>query len=60
MKLIKTLSSISKNISKILSVQEESQQYLIIYKTEEQKTKSYIIDKPNLFESFGNKAENRV
>lgn len=59
MKLIKTLSSISKNISKILSVQEESQQYLIIYKTEEQKTKSYIIDKPNLFESFGNKAENR-
>ena len=59
MKLIKTLSSISKNISKILSTQEESQQYLVIYKTEEQKTKSYIIDKPNLFESFGNKAENR-
>ena len=59
MKLIKTLSSISKNVSKLLSAQKEEQQYLVIYKTEEEKTKSYIIDKPNLFESFGNKSENR-
>jgi predicted DNA-binding transcriptional regulator YafY len=59
MKLIKTLSSISKNVSKLLSAQKKEEQYLVIYKTEEHKIKSYIIDKPNLFDSFGNKAENR-
>ena len=36
-----------------------SPKYLVVYNTEEGKTKSYIIDKPNLFNSFGNKKERR-
>ena len=36
-----------------------SSKYLIVYNTEDHKTKSYIISKPNLFNSFGNKKENR-
>jgi len=38
---------------------KEDQQYLLIYKTSEDKTKSYIINKPDLFDSFGNKKEQR-
>lgn len=36
-----------------------SPKYLIVYNTEGGKTKSYVISKPNLFNSFGNKAEKR-
>lgn len=32
---------------------------MVIYNTEEGKTKSYIISQPNLFNSFGNKMEDR-
>lgn len=54
------LSTIKENLTKILSKQEEADnQYLIIYRTEEDKTKSYIIKKPDLYESFGNKGESR-
>lgn len=33
--------------------------YLVVYKTNENKIKSYIINKPNLYHSFGNKNETR-
>ena len=33
--------------------------YLVVYKTNENKIKSYIINKPNLYNSFGNKGETR-
>ena len=36
-----------------------SNKYLVVYKTHENKTKSYVITKPNLFDSFGNKTEGR-
>ena len=36
-----------------------SPKYLVVYKTEENKIKSYVINKPDLFNSFGNKQENR-
>tara|TARA_B100002019_G_C21050164_1_gene488847 strand:- start:235 stop:465 length:231 start_codon:yes stop_codon:yes gene_type:complete len=40
-------------------VNKFSSKYLVIYNTEAGKTKSYIISKPNLFNSFGNKMEKR-
>ena len=52
------LKEILFNLQKIISKNKEDQ-YLIIYKTEENKTKSYIISKPDLYDSFGNKKENR-
>jgi hypothetical protein len=36
-----------------------SSKYLVVYKTNENKIKSYVITKPNLFDSFGNKSEHR-
>lgn len=33
--------------------------YLMVYRTNESKIKSYIINKPDLYNSFGNKEENR-
>jgi len=36
-----------------------SPKYLIVYRTEESKIKSYVINKPDLFNSFGNKQECR-
>ena len=33
--------------------------YLVVYKTNENKIKSYIINKPDLYNSFGNKNETR-
>jgi len=54
----KLLKDILSNLKKLLSKEEELQ-YLIIYRTEEEKTKSYIISKPDLYESFGNKKERR-
>ena len=36
-----------------------SSKYLVIYKTKEGKIKSYVIKKPNLYNSFGNKNELR-
>jgi hypothetical protein len=36
-----------------------SPKYLVVYRTNENKTKSYIINKPNLYNSFGNKEETR-
>jgi len=54
------LMGIKANLRAMLSKSEENEnQYLIIYKTREEKTKSYIITKPDLFESFGNKEEER-
>jgi hypothetical protein len=53
----KLLKEILSNLKKITS--KEESQYLMVYKTEESKIKSYIISKPNLFESFGNKGESR-
>jgi len=56
----KLLNTILNNIQKLVSKkEEESNQYLMIYKTEENKTKSYIISKPDLYDSFGNKGEDR-
>ena len=57
--ITKTLSGISHNLTSLLSKTKEESQYLQVYKTEEKKTKSYIISKPDLFESFGNKDEKR-
>lgn len=54
----KILKDIKLALYKLFSHKEESQ-YLVIYKTQENKTKSYIIKKPDLFESFGNKVESR-
>ena len=54
------LSSIKESINSLVSKSKnEENQYLVIYKTEEDKTKSYIIKKPDLYESFGNKTEER-
>ena len=54
------LSSIKSSLQSLLAKTSENEnQYLIIYKTKEDKTKSYIIKKPDLFESFGNKGEQR-
>ena len=36
-----------------------SSKYLVVYHTAEDKIKSYIINKPNLFDSFGNQKEDR-
>lgn len=56
----KAIHSIKENLSALVSRSKESEnQYLVIYKTEEGKTKSYIIQKPDLYESFGNKREAR-
>jgi len=55
-KMRKILKEILSNIKKLVS---EDDQYLMVYKTEESKIKSYIISKPNLYESFGNKQESR-
>jgi predicted DNA-binding transcriptional regulator YafY len=54
----KLLKEILNNIQKVVSKDNESQ-YLMVYKTEEDKIKSYIISKPDLFDSFGNKHEER-
>jgi len=54
----KLLKEILNNIQKIVSKDNESQ-YLMVYKTEEDKIKSYIISKPDLLDSFGNKNEER-
>jgi hypothetical protein len=54
----KLLNTILNNIQKLVP-RKESNQYLMIYKTEENKTKSYIISKPDLYDSFGNKDEHR-
>jgi hypothetical protein len=58
--LSNTLSGIKDALTKLVSKNNETEnQYLVIYKTEENKTKSYIITKPDLYESFGNKGEDR-
>lgn len=36
-----------------------SPKYLVVYKTNEDKIKSYVINKPDLYNSFGNKQEVR-
>jgi len=53
----KLLKEILFNLKKMTS--KEESQYLMVYRTEESKIKSYIISKPDLFESFGNKRESR-
>ena len=54
------LGAIRENLRTLLTRAEENKnEYLIIYKTREDKTKSYIIQKPDLYESFGNKGEER-
>ena len=58
-KIGRTLSGISKSLSALLTKSKEETEYLVVYKTEEEKIKSYIISKPDLYESFGNKKENR-
>jgi hypothetical protein len=56
----KAIHSIKENLSALVSRSKESEnQYLVIYRTEENKTKSYIIQKPDLYDSFGNKGEKR-
>ena len=57
--IIKTLSSISQTLRSLVSKAKEETQYLVVYKTREDKIKSYIISKPDLYESFGNKGEER-
>tara|TARA_R100000008_G_C3518697_1_gene132806 strand:- start:183 stop:452 length:270 start_codon:yes stop_codon:yes gene_type:complete len=57
--LISKISDISHNVRNLLSKLSEETQYLVVYKTEEGKIKSYIIAKPDLYESFGNKEEKR-
>lgn len=57
--IAKVLSGISKNLAALVSREKEDTRYLVVYKTEEKKIKSYIIGKPDLYESFGNKGENR-
>ena len=58
--ITRTLANIKENLSALVSRSKENEnQYLVIYKTEEDKTKSYIIQKPDLYESFGNKGEKR-
>jgi len=57
--ITKTLATISKNITTLLSRGKEDPQYFVVYRTEEDKVKSYIISKPDLFDSFGNKKESR-
>jgi hypothetical protein len=60
MKSITTaLSRISKNLRALVTKSKEESRYLVVYKTREEKTKSYIIGEPDLYESFGNKDENR-
>jgi predicted DNA-binding transcriptional regulator YafY len=56
-KMRKILKEILNNIQKLITKNKD--QYLVVYKTEEDKTKSYIISRPNLHESFGNKGEDR-
>jgi len=53
----KLLREILANVKKIIKKEED--QYLVVYKTEENKIKSYIISKPDLYDSFGNKDEDR-
>tara|TARA_A100001037_G_C14822149_1_gene488183 strand:+ start:423 stop:677 length:255 start_codon:yes stop_codon:yes gene_type:complete len=53
----KLLKEILNNVKQLIKKEED--QYLVVYKTEENKTKSYIISKPNLYDSFGNKDEDR-
>lgn len=53
----KLLKEILTNVKRLIKKEED--QYLVVYKTEENKIKSYIISKPNLYDSFGNKDEDR-
>ncbi len=54
------LGAIRENLRTLLTkASENDNEYLVIYKTREDKTKSYIIKKPDLYESFGNKDEER-
>ena len=53
----KLLREILTNVKRLIKKEED--QYLVVYKTEENKIKSYIISKPNLYDSFGNKDEDR-
>jgi len=55
----KTLLTIKESLYRLFARSNQESQYLLIYKTNEDKTKSYIINKPNLFDSFGNKEEKR-
>ena len=57
--IMKTLNGISQGLRTLVTKSKEEDQYLVIYKTRENKTKSYIISKPDLYESFGNKDEKR-
>ena len=57
--LISKISGISHNLRTLVSKLSEETRYLVVYKTEEDKIKSYIIAKPDLYESFGNKGEDR-
>lgn len=57
-KIIQTLSTISRNLAGLVKKNETSQ-YLVVYRTREEKIKSYIISKPDLYESFGNRGEDR-
>tara|TARA_R100000808_G_C2067067_1_gene96078 strand:- start:187 stop:465 length:279 start_codon:yes stop_codon:yes gene_type:complete len=56
--LTKILGNISRSLSSLLK-KEDDAQYLVVYETEEMKTKSYIISRPDLYDSFGNKSEER-
>lgn len=53
----KLLREILTNVKRLIKKEED--QYLVVYKTEENKIKSYIISKPDLYDSFGNKDEDR-
>ena len=53
------LSRISHNLRSLVTKSKEETQYLVVYRTREEKIKSYIISKPDLYESFGNKGEER-
>ncbi len=53
----KLLKEILHNVKKLITKKED--QYLVVYRTEESKTKSYIISRPDLYDSFGTKGERR-
>ena len=56
---MKTLGGMAKSLRSLVTMNKEDTQYLVVYKTEEGKIKSYIISKPDLYDSFGNKSEKR-
>ena len=56
--IIKQLNNLRTIVSKI-NKELSSPQYYVVYKTDEGKTKTYLIGEIDLYKSFKNKEENR-